>query len=74
MGHAFLLLAKDLGYRAAMFNLVFVTNEPSLRLWRALGFREIGRLPNAGNLKGLGYTDAIMFHYDLTQDIPPMAC
>eukprot|EP00048_Salpingoeca_helianthica_P017436 m.237234 g.237234 ORF g.237234 m.237234 type:complete len:197 (+) comp21008_c0_seq1:146-736(+) len=67
MGEAFLKLAKALGYRAAMFNLVFETNVPSVKLWRGLGFKEIGRIPGAGNLKGLGYVDAIMFHYDLTQ-------
>lgn len=35
-------LAKDLGYKAAMFNLVFVTNVASIKLWRAMGFQELG--------------------------------
>lgn len=64
----YLQLAKDLGYRASFFNLVFVSNEASIRLWRKFGFTEIGRVPNAGNLKGIGYTDALQFYYDLTKE------
>ncbi|XP_045163647.1 uncharacterized protein LOC123527971 [Mercenaria mercenaria] len=63
----YLQIARDLGYRASFFNLVFVTNETSIRLWRKFGFTEIGRVPNAGNLKGKGYTDALQFYYDLTK-------
>lgn len=67
MGSKYILLAKALGFRASMFNLVFVTNIGSLRLWRALGFKEIGRIPNAGFYPSLGgYVDAIQFYYDLT--------
>ncbi|KAH3818458.1 uncharacterized protein LOC127882188 isoform X3 [Dreissena polymorpha] len=66
MAEMYLRLAKDLGYRASFFNLVFVTNEASVRLWRKLGFKEIGRVPNVGNLKGKGYTDALQFYYDFT--------
>jgi len=50
MGKSFLKLAPALGYRAAMFNLVFDTNKPSLHLWRSLGFKEIGLVPKAGLL------------------------
>ncbi|KAL4221718.1 hypothetical protein ACF0H5_019973 [Mactra antiquata] len=67
MTEQFLRLAKDIGYRAVFFNLVFVTNDTSLRMWRRFGFQEIGRVPNAGNLKGHGYTDALQFYYDLTK-------
>jgi ribosomal protein S18 acetylase RimI-like enzyme len=62
-----------------MFNLVFITNIPSVRLWRSLGFQEIGRLPNAGYLIKKKETneqendeveeefvDAIMFYYNFT--------
>eukprot|EP00047_Mylnosiga_fluctuans_P016985 m.57921 g.57921 ORF g.57921 m.57921 type:complete len:202 (-) comp6860_c0_seq3:191-796(-) len=62
LGTAFLQLAKLLGYEAAMFNLVFVSNIASVRLWKTLGFTELARLPRAGNLKGLGFTDAVMMH------------
>ena len=65
MGACYLKLARALEYRASMFNLVFVTNEASLRLWRSLGFKEIGRIPGAGHF-GNDYIDAIQFYYDLT--------
>lgn len=66
VGH-YLQIARDLGYQASFFNLVFVSNEASVSLWRSMGFTELGRVPNAGNLKGRGYTDAIQFYYDLTK-------
>ncbi|CAM9176679.1 unnamed protein product [Ectocarpus sp. 4 AP-2014] len=75
MGHAFLRFAKDLGYRASYFNLVFRSNEASLRLWRGLGFTELAVVPKAARLKGIdGLVDAIQFHYDLDnlrhEDLP----
>jgi L-amino acid N-acyltransferase YncA len=79
MGLAFIEIAPLLGYKASMFNLVFITNIPSVRLWRSLGFQEIGRLPNAGYLIKKKETneqandeveeefvDAIMFYYSFT--------
>jgi len=79
MGLAFIEIAPLLGYKASMFNLVFITNIPSVRLWRSLGFQEIGRLPNAGYLIKKKETneqandeveeefvDAIMFYYNFT--------
>lgn len=65
MGEAFLMLAPILGYRAAMFNLCFVTNVASCHLWRSLGFSELAVIPKAGNLKTFGFTDAIMFRKEL---------
>jgi L-amino acid N-acyltransferase YncA len=64
----FLKVARDIGFKASFFNLVYVTNIASLKLWKFYGFKEIGRVPKAGNLKGLGFTDAIQFYYDLTSD------
>ncbi|XP_074655164.1 uncharacterized protein LOC141908840 [Tubulanus polymorphus] len=67
MGRNYLYIARDLGYRASLFNLVYVSNVASLRLWRKLGFTELAVLPKVGNLKGQdGYVDAIQFYYDLT--------
>ena len=48
---------------------VFVSNEPSLRLWQSLGFKEVGRIPQAGLLRvgdGEAYVDAIQMRFDLT--------
>jgi L-amino acid N-acyltransferase YncA len=65
MARAFIQLAPLLGFKASMFNLVFVTNVPSVQLWRSMGFHEIGRLPKAGRLKGHSeLVDALMFYYD----------
>ena len=41
MGETMLLIARSLGYKAVMFNLVFETNIPSIRLWESLGFEGI---------------------------------
>jgi L-amino acid N-acyltransferase YncA len=66
MGEAMLALARDRGYRAVMYNLIFETNAPSLKLWASLGFQEIGRIPNAAHLPDGRYVDVIMLHYALT--------
>jgi len=79
MGLAFIEIAPLLGYKASMFNLVFANNIPSVRLWRSLGFKEIGTVPNAGHLiknKDITeqthveieeeFVDAIMFYYSFT--------
>ncbi|MGD1906080.1 MAG: GNAT family N-acetyltransferase [Leptolyngbyaceae cyanobacterium] len=66
MGEAMLTLARDRGYRAVMYNLVFETNVPSLKLWQSLGFREIGRVPGAAHLPDGRYVDAIMLYCPLT--------
>jgi len=71
MALAFLTIAPLLGYKASMFNLVFESNTASVNLWRSLGFREIGKIPNAGYLRKTTesnsveeeYSDAIMFYY-----------
>ncbi|CAF0892599.1 unnamed protein product [Adineta ricciae] len=76
MALAYLQIAPLLGYKASMFNLVFANNIASIRLWRSLGFQEIGRVPNAGLLvkdkktnnevEEEEYVDAIMFYYSFT--------
>lgn len=46
MGEASLRLAIDLGYRAMQFNTVVSTNASAVRLWRSLGFRIVGTVPD----------------------------
>ncbi|MEB3266999.1 MAG: GNAT family N-acetyltransferase [Leptolyngbya sp.] len=65
MGEAMVSLARDLGYRAVMYNLVFATNIPSLKIWQALDFQEIGRIPQAAHLPDGTYVDAIMLYKSL---------
>ncbi|XP_055930275.1 uncharacterized protein LOC129960717 [Argiope bruennichi] len=62
----YLRIAKDLGYEGSFFNLVYETNSASVRICRKLGFKEIGTVPKAGKMKGLGYVNALQFYYDLT--------
>ncbi|CDF39684.1 N-Acyltransferase [Chondrus crispus] len=64
MGTVFLQVAKDLEFKAVLFNLVFSSNVASLRLWEKLGFKKLARLPRVGNLRE-GYSDAIQYYYDL---------
>ena len=39
------------GYTYSVFNLVYETNVASCRIWDALGFKRIGRIPACGNLR-----------------------
>jgi ribosomal protein S18 acetylase RimI-like enzyme len=56
-------LARARGYRGMQFNFVVSTNERAIRLWVALGFAVVGRLPLAFNHPTEGYVDAlVMFH------------
>lgn len=50
-----------------MFNLVYETNIASVRIWDALGFKRIGRVPGCGNLKSYPdqLVDAIIYGRDL---------
>ena len=65
MGRHFKILAKDLGYKASLFNLVFANNDASINLWRSLGYQEIARIPKAANLEGSAeLVDAIQVYCD----------
>jgi GNAT superfamily N-acetyltransferase len=69
MGENFKRLAKDLGYRASLFNLVFATNAPSVKLWRSLGYKQIATIPKVAVLEGeAGYVDAYQFHCDFYEE------
>lgn len=60
----FLRVAADLGFHAVLFNLVFASNVPSVRLWEKFGFTRIGTLPDCGHLRS-GVCDAYQYYYDL---------
>ena len=67
MGESYLEWAPRLGYTYSVFNLVFETNVASCRIWDALGFKRIGRVKGAGNLKSYPgqLIDAIIYGRDL---------
>ncbi|KAI5479215.1 GCN5-related N-acetyltransferase (GNAT) [Pseudohyphozyma bogoriensis] len=68
LGRAYLHFAPLLGYKASVFNLVYVSNVASLKIWDALGFNRVGLVPEAGLLKSKVpgeedvYTDAVVYH------------
>jgi ribosomal protein S18 acetylase RimI-like enzyme len=57
--------AKARGFRAMQFNFVVSSNERAVRLWTALGFETVGRLPLAFHHPSLGYVDALVMHRPL---------
>lgn len=55
-------IAKELGYRAIIFNLVFSENKSAINLWKKLGFKIIGIIPDAVKKDIGNFQDAyIMF-------------
>ena len=50
MGEASLRIAAELGYSAMQFNAVVATNLHAVRLWRSLGFRIVGTIPDGFRL------------------------
>ena len=65
MGEDCIRVAREMGFRAIQFNFVISTNEPAMKLWKSLGFRELCRLPGAFNHKNLSYVDAVIFYQEL---------
>jgi GNAT superfamily N-acetyltransferase len=56
------IVARELGYKASYFNLVFENNNPSLALWKKRGYSITGKIPNAGLLKKSGWTAAFQVY------------
>ncbi|KAA8644740.1 hypothetical protein EYZ11_002204 [Aspergillus tanneri] len=67
MGEMYLEWAPRLGYTYAVFNLVYESNVASCRIWDALGFKRIGKVPGGGRLLSNPgqYVDAIIYGRDL---------
>lgn len=68
-GRSYIHYAPRLGFKGSVFNLVYVSNVASTRIWDALGFAKVGRIPHAGLLvvDAHGkeeYTDAWLIHGD----------
>ena len=66
MGEAALKLAADLGCAAMQFNVVVSTNVHAVRLWRSLGFRIVGTVPDGFRLPD-GTT---VSHYVMYRPLP----
>ncbi|KAF8583828.1 hypothetical protein K439DRAFT_1390119 [Ramaria rubella] len=75
LAQSYLKYAPRLGYKASVFNLVYVNNVASVRIWDRLGFNKVGRLPCAGRLKrraeeggGEEYVDAWVMYKSFEGD------
>ncbi|MDE0145114.1 MAG: GNAT family N-acetyltransferase [Nitrospira sp.] len=67
LGTTMLEYAKSLGFHSVLFNLVFSENHASRRLWKKLGFVEIGSVPKAVQNDDGTFQDAIIMFRSLTQ-------
>ncbi|KAJ1030613.1 hypothetical protein NDA18_001853 [Ustilago nuda] len=70
LGRSFLHFGPAAGYKGSVFNLVYVNNMASVKIWQRLGFTIVGRLPMAGALKTEDgkeeLTDACIIFKDFT--------
>jgi ribosomal protein S18 acetylase RimI-like enzyme len=57
--------AQARGFRAMQFNFVVSTNAPAVKLWRDLGFAEVGRLRGAFRHPVQGFVDVFVMYKDL---------
>jgi len=52
--------ARKRGFRGMQFNLVVSTNTRAVALWQSIGFKIVGRLPQAFHHPTIGYVDALV--------------
>jgi ribosomal protein S18 acetylase RimI-like enzyme len=57
--------ARARGFRAMQFNFVVASNVRAVRLWEAMGFAVVGRLPGAFAHPTLGDVDALVMYRSL---------
>ncbi|OCH86081.1 hypothetical protein OBBRIDRAFT_797525 [Obba rivulosa] len=68
LGRSYLHYGPRLGYEASVFNLVYVNNIASVKIWESLNFTKAGRIPRAGRLRkmdgspGEEFVDAWVFY------------
>jgi ribosomal protein S18 acetylase RimI-like enzyme len=60
-----LVRARERGFRAMQYNFVVASNERAVRLWQAMGFSIVGRLPGAFAHPVLGEVDALVMFQSL---------
>jgi ribosomal protein S18 acetylase RimI-like enzyme len=54
--------ARRRGFRAMQFNFVVASNERAVRLWQAMGFEIVGRIPAGFAHPSLGDVDALIMY------------
>jgi len=65
MGLHSLQEAKKIGFKAIQFNIVVKSNKAAVHLWKKIGFKIIGEIPEAFQHKQLGYTNAYIMYQKL---------
>jgi GNAT superfamily N-acetyltransferase len=65
MGIFSLAEARKLGYKAMQFNIVVKTNERAVKLWKDIGFKVIGEIPDAFQHRTLGLVNAYIMYQRL---------
>ena len=66
LGEHVVAAAREDGYRAMQFNAVVETNTAAVALWRSLGFRVVGTVPEAFEHPEHGFVGLHVMHLDLT--------
>jgi len=62
MGEFSITEAKRLGYKAMQFNIVVKSNAAAVSLWKKLGFKIIGEIPEAFDHQQNGLTNAYIMY------------
>lgn len=76
LGLSYLHYGPLLGYKFSVFNLVYVTNVASLKIWDSLGFKRAGLVPKAGRLRCKNgqqeeeFVDAVVYWRDFKEPVP----
>ena len=65
LGEHVVAWAREAGYRAMQFNAVVETNTAAVALWRSLGFRIVGTVPEAFDHPEPGYVGLHVRYLDL---------
>lgn len=60
-----LLQGRRLGFRLLQFNAVVCTNTYAIRLYKKLGFQQLGTVPGGFRLGDGSYTDILLFYIEL---------
>jgi GNAT superfamily N-acetyltransferase len=62
LGRSYIYVGPRLGYTYSVFNLVFVTNTASRKIWDSMDFEVVGRIPGAAILNGFDEpVDALIY-------------